>query len=81
MSGPNHLFPYSTRSPELAGSDHQMVTGALAGNGTAVGSMYAYLWGKKVVAGSLVNVAAGGVTAGKYETDTHLVSLSVSYTF
>jgi len=73
----------STRSPELPGSDRHMLMGGVGWkwNNMSIDMAYAYLWGKKVDSGSLVNAATGGGTAGEYETYTHLISLSASYTF
>jgi long-chain fatty acid transport protein len=66
--------PDSTREPLLPGSDRQML---MFGAGWSTGKVtidaaYSYLWAEEV---------ADAVLPGTYETTTHLVALSGSYTF
>ena len=67
--------PDDTRSAELPGSDRQMITlgvGYTAWKTMTVDVAYSYLWAEK---------ASAGVLPGEYETTTHLLALSLGYTF
>lgn len=68
--------PDSTRSPELPGSDRQMIMAGVGwkGGGVGVDLAYSYLWADKAPAG-------GDLPVGEYETTTHLLALSVGYQF
>lgn len=72
--------PDSTRSPELPGSDRQMVTCGLGWkwNGMTIDAAYSYLWAKTADMGT--DPAYGGFP-GKFETTTHLLALSLGYDF
>jgi long-chain fatty acid transport protein len=72
----------ATRAPELPGSDRQMLMAGVGWKWRHLGidAAYTYLWAEKVTTGSEVTDLAPR-SAGEYETDTHLVSLSASYTF
>lgn len=71
------------RAPELPGSDRQMLTAGFGWKGEHLGIdlAYSYLWGKEVSNGAAVDLATGGATAGRYETETHLVAVSAGYRF
>lgn len=72
----------ATRAPELPGSDRQMI---MAGVGWRMNSLridlaYSYLWAEEVRTGSEV-VDKVPILAGRYDTVTHLVGLSVGVHF
>lgn len=70
--------PNSTRSPELPGSDRQMVMagfGWKSGGGVGVDVAYSYLWAKKADMGTIYPLP------GEFETVTHLIGISGSYEF
>ena len=70
--------PDETRSPELPGSDRQMLMAGVGWKtgGVGIDAAYSYLWADDAQIGT--NPLG---LSGKFETTTHLVSLSVSYTF
>lgn len=80
--------PDYTRAPELPGSDRQMV---MAGIGWKTGGFgldlaYSFLWAEAAEMGTYYTDPASPLPgnpalSGEFETTTHLVSLSVSYTF
>ena len=74
--------PDTTRSPELPGSDRQMLTAGVGWNWNNVGIdlAYSYLWADKADMGTDITGAVPGLT-GEFETTTHIVALSASYTF
>lgn len=69
--------PDTTRSPELPGSDRQMVMGGFGWkwNDLVIDAAYSYLWAETAPMGSIYSLP------GEFETTTHLVSLSVGYKF
>lgn len=69
--------PDSTRSPELPGSDRQMVMAGIGWkwNNIGVDAAYSYLWAEKADMGTIYPLP------GEFETATHLIALSGSYTF
>lgn len=74
--------PDTTRSPELPGSDRQMVMGGVGwkGNNIGIDVAYSYLWADTVEMGT--DPAANPIGLdGEFDTTTHLISLSASYTF
>lgn len=70
--------PDSTRSPELPGSDRQMLMGGFGWkwNQLTIDAAYSYLWADTAEMGA----NPLGLT-GEFQTTTHLISLSVSYMF
>ncbi|WP_372807905.1 OmpP1/FadL family transporter [Pontiella sp.] len=69
--------PETTRTPELPGTDRQMLM-AGAGwvwNGIGIDVAYAYLWADKGDMGTIYPLP------GEFETTTHLVSVSGRYAF
>ncbi len=70
--------PDTTRSPEMPGSDRQMLMAGVGWkwNNVGIDAAYSYLWAEKVGIGT--NPLG---LAGEFETTTHLISLSASYTF
>jgi long-chain fatty acid transport protein len=74
--------PDSTRSPELPGSDRQMVTGGIGWkhNNIGIDLAYAFLWADKARMGTEIASAAPALS-GTFDTATHLVSVSGSYAF
>lgn len=69
--------PDSTRSPEMPGSDHQMVMAGVGWkwNNIGIDAAYSYLWADKADMGTIYPLP------GEFETTTHLVALSASYEF
>lgn len=69
--------PAETRSPELPDSDRQMVMAGLGWkwNKLVIDAAYSYLWAENAPMGSIYPLP------GEFETTTHLVALSVGYTF
>lgn len=69
--------PNTTRAPELPGSDRQMLMAGIGWKGENIGIdfAYSYLWADKVDMGSIYPLP------GEFETTTHLLALSVGYTF
>lgn len=69
--------PDETRGPMLPGSDRQMIAMGLGWQFWKTMNLdvaYSYLWADEAPAG-------GDLPVGEYETTTHLVALSVGYTF
>lgn len=74
--------PDTTRSPELPGSDRQMLMGGVGWKGEHIGIdvAYSYLWADTAKMGT--DPAANPIGLdGEFDTTTHLISLSVSYAF
>ncbi|MEN7974112.1 MAG: outer membrane protein transport protein, partial [Verrucomicrobiota bacterium] len=69
--------PDTTRSPELPGSDRQMLMFGAGWKGEHVGIdlAYSYLWAEKA------DMGTDYALPGEFETTTHLVALSASYDF
>jgi long-chain fatty acid transport protein len=69
--------PDTTRSPELPGSDRQMLMAGLGwkSGGFGLDLAYSYLWAEKAAMGTIYPLP------GQFETTTHLVALSASYAF
>ncbi len=74
--------PDRTRSPELPGSDRQMLMVGLGwkSESLSIDLAYSYLWAEKVSSGTEV-VEWVPTLAGSYETVSHLIGLSVGYTY
>lgn len=71
-------IPDTTRTPELPGSDRQMLMmgfGWQFWNTMTLDAAYSYLWAKDAPAGTDYPLP------GHYETTTHLLALSLGYTF
>ncbi len=69
--------PDTTRSPELPGSDRQMLMAGLGwtSGGFGLDLAYSYLWAEKAAMGTIYPLP------GQFETTTHLLSLSASFAF
>ncbi|MDZ8118831.1 OmpP1/FadL family transporter [Pontiella agarivorans] len=76
-------IPDSTRAPEMPGTDRQMITmgfGWQFWNSMTLDAAYAYLWADKGDMGT-DNTALNPGLAGSFETTTHLLAVSLGYTF
>lgn len=69
--------PDTTRAPEMPGSDRQMVTlgAGWTWNDLTLDAAYSYLWAEDAAMGTEYPLP------GTFETTTHLIALSVGYTF
>lgn len=75
--------PDSSRAPEMPGTDRQMITmgfGWQFWNTMTLDAAYSYLWAKKGDMGTDITAAAPAL-AGSFETTTHLLAVSLGYTF
>jgi long-chain fatty acid transport protein len=74
--------PDTTRSPELPGSDRQMLMAGVGwkSGGLGIDLAYSYLWAEDADMGTIITSVAPPL-AGTFETVTHLVGLSASYSF
>lgn len=75
--------PDETRAPEMPGTDRQMITfgaGWKCWKTLTLDVAYSYLWADEGRMGSDITSVAPGL-AGTFETTTHLVGISASYTF
>ncbi|QBG48866.1 hypothetical protein EGM51_16210 [Verrucomicrobia bacterium S94] len=76
-------IPDSTRAPEMPGTDRQMITmgfGRQFRNTMTLDAAYSYLWSDKGDMGSNYT-ALDPTLAGTFETTTHLLAVSLGYTF
>ncbi len=76
-------IPDATVAPEMPGSNRYMAMAGLGWKKDNIGIdlAYSHLWAEGAKTGDEVVAATEGAAAGEYESVTHIVSLSASYSF